>query len=381
MSTLEEMIRSGSPATPIQFRAKPYGSEGEREFLRDLLAMANADVKGARLIVVGVDTGASGAERILGVEPADFNRQPSYVELATRYIHPPIPFSYSPANHGDVQVGIFHLGACTDGPYVMRADHSAELRRGDAWVRLNNESEPLQLPEAKALSPTQSKDCVDPEQMEIGFAGEMTYQQMTLPVCDLSQLPSVLAAGKVRQLLVTQKEASGTGNTTMMVRLTHARLFADSDPYQPQAPEALQEQMKMIALRHRADDRQFMFEVHGGELQLRVFNQSSIPLENASITLTLPNLSGLYVARNPDDDDYPVIEINDDVAVVTASFGPVPAGSACPAFKKAIKLCAGQILDGQRLLLGYSLMARNLSSPLSGQLAIDFRDQLQALMG
>jgi len=41
MATLDELIQSGKPATPIQFRAQPYGVDGEREFLCDLMAMAN----------------------------------------------------------------------------------------------------------------------------------------------------------------------------------------------------------------------------------------------------------------------------------------------------------------------------------------------------
>ena len=331
MSTLEEMIRSGSPATPLQFRAKPYGSEGEPEFLRDLLAMANADVKGARLIIIGVDADASGAGRVPGVDPTDPSCQPAYLDLAKQYIAPSIPLTYRAAKHGDAQLGIFHIGACAEGPYTMGADHSAELRSGDAWIRVNNERRRLEMPGRQADSASKLESAIDPEQVEIGFAGEATYQQLTMPICDLSQLPSVLAAGKVRQLLVTHKEASGTGNTSVMVRLTHARLFPDDDSHEPQTPETLKEQMKMITLRHRADDRRFMFEDNGGELQLRVFNQSSIPMEDASLTLTLPNLSGLYVARNPDDQEYPVLDtpfpsvfrISDSRNVVLARSFPV----------------------------------------------------------
>lgn len=379
MSTLEEMIRSGSPATPIQFRAKPYGSEGEREFLRDLLAMANANVKGARLIVVGVDAEATGAARVPGVDQADFTRQPSYIELANQYIEPAIELSYVPAGHGGTQIGMFRIGACTDRPYAMRVDHSPELVRGEAWARVNNERFRLNENQLEALS-ANTKNSVGPEQVEVGFVGEMTHQQLILPVCDLSRLPSVLAAGKLRQLLDAQQQASGTGQTTMMVRLTAARLFQDSDPYQGQTPEQLEEQMQKITLQHRADDRRFMFETNGGELQLRVFNQSAVAIEDAVITVTVPNLSGLYVAGNPADENYPKVDISDDVAVVAGKLGTIAPGTAQSAFKKPIKLCAAQSLDGQRLSLSYTLVGRNLRSPIKGQLAIDFRDQLQALM-
>ena len=379
MSTLEEMIRSGRPATPIQFRAKPYGSEGEAEFLRDLLAIANADVKGARLIVVGVDPTASGPGRVPGVDPADFARQAAYVDLAKQFIEPAIEVNYVPAKHGEVHVGIFRIGACLNRPYRMGADHSPELVRGEAWVRVNDERKILKRPDPTPL-PVVANDGVAPGQVEVGFVGGMTHQRISLPVCDLSQLPSVLAAGKIRQLLMTQKQASGTGNTTMMVRLTHARLFGDASSYQPQTPEAMAEQMRRITLRHRADDRRFMFEKNGGELQVRVFNQSAKAIEAAAMTLSLPNLSGLYVARDPADEDYPQVDINEDVAVVTVKLGPIAPGTACSVFKKPVKLCAGQGLDGQRLAIRYRLTGPNLSAPVEGVLEVNFSDQLEALM-
>jgi len=381
MSTLEELIQSGRPATPMQFRAKAYGLDGQREFLRDLLAMANASVKGPRLIVVGVDTDASAAGRVLGVAQRDFEQRPSYAELARQHIEPPIQLSYRPIKHGEVVIGLFQIGDCQDRPYMMRVDHSPTLRRGDAWVRVNNEVFRLGRSHLQALFQSNFKDSIAPQRVEIGFAGEISQQQIMLPVCDLSQLPSVVAASKVQQMLAAKENSSGSGNTSLMARLTHAKIFGTNDPYKDQSIETLTGELDEITRQHRVDDQNFLFEANASELQLRVFNQSDSAIEDASVTVTLPNLEGLHVASKPADESYPAVDTKDDSILVTSYLGEIPPGTPLPAFKTAVKICAGSSLEGQRLTVGYTLFGRNLRSPVSGQLAIDFRDQLQALMG
>jgi hypothetical protein len=380
MSTLEELIQSGSPATPIQFRATAYGVDGEREFLRDLMAMANANVKGPRLIVIGVDVGGRGAERVPGVDATDFERQPSYVELARQHIEPPIPVSYRSIAQGDSQVGIFQIGDCQDRPYMMGRDHSAGLRRGDAWVRVNNEVFRLGRGQLQALFQSNFKESIGAERVEIGFAGEMSQQRIVLPVCDLDQLPSLVAASKIREVLAVKQNSAGSGNTSMMERLTHARVYGSNDPYQEHSTQTLIGELDEITRRHRVDDQNFLFQANGCELQLRIFNQSDSSIEDASITIKLPNLEELYVADNPGDEGYPAVNIKDDSILVTEHLGEIPPGVPVSAFKTSIKLCAGRSLEGQRFSVGYTLFGRNLRSPVTGHLAIDFRDQLEALM-
>lgn len=379
MSTLEELIQSGSPATPIQFRPTPYGSKGEAEFLRDLLAMANANVKGPRLIVIGVDPNATGPGRVSSVDQADF--QIDYAEIARTNIEPPVQLTYRPVAHGNNHIGIFQIVDCQDRPYMMRDDHSAALHRGDAWVRINDQSFRLGRGQLQALFQSNFKDSIGVERVEVGFAGVAGNQPLVLPVCDLNQLPSVVAASKIRALLNTKTNSSGSGNTTMMLRLTHAKAYGSNDPYKDQSVEELTAKLDDIAQQHQVDDQNFMFEVNGCDLQLRILNQADGPIEDGTVTLTIPQVAGLQVARRPDDPGYPAIDAKDDYLLVTVRLGEIPPGSPIQLFQTPIKLCVSNALKGQRLNLGYTLFGRNLGSPVGGQLPIEFQDQLQALMG
>ncbi len=379
MSTLEELIQSGSPGTPIQFRPQPYGSEGEAEFLRDLLAMANANVKGPRLIIIGVDPDATGAARVTGVNETDFKIP--YEEIARRNIEPPVQVTYRPVGHGNSQIGIFQIADCQDRPFMMRGDHSATLHHGDAWVRINDQRFRLGRSQLQALFQANFKDSIGPERVEVGFAGVAANQPIALPVCDLKQLPSEVASNKIRALLTTKANSSGSGNTTMMLRLTHAKAFGSNDPYKDQSVEELTAQLDDIAQRHAVDDQNFMFEANGGDLQLRVFNQADTAIEDATLTLTIPKVQGLYIAQRPDDPGYPALDAKDDFTLVTVRLGEIPPGAPTPVFKSPVKLCVSDALQGQRLQIGFTLFGRNLRTPIGGQLPIDFQDQLQALMG
>ena len=380
MTTLEELIRSGKPATPLQFRTQAYGLEGEREFLRDLLAIANAGVSGPRLIIVGVDAGASGKARLKGVPASEFQRQPSYVELARQHIEPPVPVKYHAVSIDDVVVGIVQIGACQDRPYMMRTDHSATLRRGDAWIRVNDEVFRLGRDQLQSMFHENFKDAIGSERIEVGFAGEMLLQHLALGVCDVNGLPSAVAADKVRQLLEVKNKSMGSGNTTMMARLTHARVYGAANPYEDQSAETLNAELSDITTRHRLDDQRFLFEDNGADLQIRVFNQSESAIEEASFRLVLPNLEQLYVANKPGDERYPTVDTKEDAILITDHIGEIPAGAPCSVFKTAVRLCAGRALQDQRITVGYTLFGRNLRSPVSGQLTIDFRGQLEALM-
>ena len=54
MKPLAKIVQSASASTGIQFRRSEYGHAAARDFLRDVIAMANASVEGQRYIVVGV---------------------------------------------------------------------------------------------------------------------------------------------------------------------------------------------------------------------------------------------------------------------------------------------------------------------------------------
>ena len=129
MNRLARIARSGEPSAAIQFRKGAYGKEAIEQFLRDVLAMANASVEGPRYIVTGIETDRKG-RRIHSISRSDFSGRLCYSSLANEYIEPALRIRYAPVTVDGARVGVYEIGDCQDRPEVRRAGEAG--RRGAA---------------------------------------------------------------------------------------------------------------------------------------------------------------------------------------------------------------------------------------------------------
>jgi len=387
MSRLLKIARSGTPGTGVQFCKEAYGNAGIRRFLTDVLAMANASIEGNRYIVTGIEFDRSKKRRIHNISRDDFNGKPSYQALVSDFIEPPVRVRYQPLSVDGQRVGIFEIGECRDVPYMMRADYSEKLRRGDAYVRVHNATVKLGRRQLLEMFERKFRDSVSADRIEIGFPGEIIHKDYRIPVNDLSKLPSAVAGGKLQQMLETKAKSSNSGATTIMARLTHARLFGSDSPYKERDTEELMTEMSDIRRKHRYEDDQFLFETHHKELQLVIYNQGTEPIQNASISLMMPNHNSFYVAsrlprilrdekwidRGPAEHaEYPAVNLKDDSVQVTSTLGQITADAPVNAFETPLRICVGKELKGRRLGIRYTLFGSNLRRPAKGKLRLLF---------
>ena len=73
--------------------------------------------------------------------------------------------------------------------------------------------------------------------------GEIIHKDHRVEVCDLSDLPSAIAGSKLRQLIDIKNDIQKSGSSTMVARLTHARLFGTDSPYEERSKEELVDEM------------------------------------------------------------------------------------------------------------------------------------------
>lgn len=184
-----------------------------------------------------------------------------------------------------------------------------------------------------------------------------------------------------------QSQKHSTGSTTVIARLTHARLFGSDDPYKVRTPTELMDEMKQLELKHRIEDEYFLFERHGTPLQLVVLNQGDEPIEDASLTVTLPRHDAFYIAdRLPGKlingelvargsaelADHPAVNVKDDLVDISCTLGEVPPHEPINVFSTPIRICVGSILKGRKVGIRYSLFGRNLRKPAKGKLRLLF---------
>jgi hypothetical protein len=389
MDRLLKIARSATPESGVQFRPEAYGNESLRAFLRDVLALANASVEGNRYIVVGVDFDDKGRKRTHAIDAEDFSGKPSYQSLANEFIEPPIRIRYKPVSFDGTRIGVFEIGDCQDRPYMMRADFSEQLRRGDAYKRVKNAPVKMGRRKLMELFERKFRDSVSAGDIEVGFPGEIIHKELTLPTCDLSSMPSAIASAKLEEMLTIRRNVSrNSGSTTIVARLTHARLYGTEDPYVDRSPEDIMAELNQIRSRYRNQDNHFLFDERAQQVQLVVYNQGEEPIVDASLSIALPNHNAFYVAdrlpkrpindryvdRTPDEiASYPAVTLKDDSVNIMAKIGDIPPGEPVEIFTSPLLFCVGDDLRGRRFGIRYSLNGQNLRAPAKGQLKLLFR--------
>ena len=387
MNRLLKIARSATPGTGVQFRDRAYGAEGIRQFLRDVLALANAPADGTRYILTGVSLDEKGNKHTSTVPPEDFSGKPSYHSLVADYIEPPLRVKYQPVTIGGKRVGVYEIDGCKDQPYMMRIDYSESLRRGDAYMRKGNTVVKLGRRQLQEMFERKFKEAVSHESIEVGFPGEIIHKDLELPTADLAQMPSAIAAGKLKQVLDVRKKFANTGETTMMARLTHARLFGSDNPYEHRSTDEILQDVADIRDKHRLEDEHFLYELNPQKLQLVVYNQGDEPIENATLSLVLPNHNSLYVAsrlpkirkedrwieRGPAERaSYPAVNLKDDAIHVSSTLGEISTDAPVEVFETPLRLCVGHELRGRKIGIRYSVFGSNLRRPAKGQLRLIF---------
>ncbi|MCH9004646.1 MAG: ATP-binding protein [Proteobacteria bacterium] len=383
-----KIARAATPGKNTQFRKDKYGSSDIRSFLRDVLAMANAPVEGPRYIIVGADYDDLQRKSLHTIDEEDFSGKPSYQSLANEYIEPPLRIRYKPVSIEGKRIGVFEIGDCQDRPYMMRIDYSEKLRRGDAYIRTKDSALKMGRRQLAELFERKFRDSVSADDIEIGFPGEIIHKELQLNCCDLSQLPSAEASKKLDELFAVRNQSKKTGSTTVMARLTHARLFGADDPYVDRSPTALVKEMKELRHKYRDHDNHFLFESRAEHVQMVVYNQGQEPIVDASLSLIMPNHNAFYVAatlpkvprddgfadRTPDEiAAYPSVSLKDDSVQVTSKIGDIPIGEPIDVFVAPLRLCVGKDLGGKRFGIRYALHGQNLRSPAKGKLRLIFR--------
>ena len=387
MKRLTKIARSATPSTGVLFRGSAYGTAGTREFLRDVLAIANASVDGARYIIVGAAFDRRGRKQMREIDHDDFSGKPSYQALANEFIEPPVRIKYYPVNVEGHRLGVYEVADCQDRPYMMRIDYSESLRRGDAYQRVNNAAVKMGRRQLQSMFEAKFRESVSSANIEIGFPGEIIHKDHRVEVCDLSDLPSAIAGSKLRQLIEIKDDIQKTGSSTMVARLTHARLFGTDSPYEERSKDELVDEMRQIERQYQNQDEHFLFEEHARQIQIVVYNQGDETIRDASLSIVMPNHAEFYVAKNlpkiPRDDkfierspgeqaDYPSVSVADDAVQISGKLGDIPPGEFIDVFDVPLRLCVGNSLRGKRFGMQYSLFAQNLRAPAKGKLRLLF---------
>ena len=367
-----------APDSGTHFRKDPYGARGARELLRDVMALANAEVDGPRYIIVGIEVDSDGRRSFCPVNAGDFDGKPDYVSLVRDHIEPELNIRYECAYINGQRIGCFEITGCREQPYMMRIDYSETLRRGDAYIRVNNAIIKMGRQQLHCQFKAHFQNSISANSIEIGFPGEVIHKELHLNCRDLTELPSAIAAAKLEQLMQAQLDTKGADS--LVARMLHARLYDPVQPYVSRSPEDLLLEMGQIRARYAAEDHKYLFGGNASGIQAVVYNQSDEAILDASLVMLMPKDDEFHVADRPphasqrldNDSTYPIVDVLENAIRITQRIGDIPAGEPFAIFPTPVLVCAGPGLAGRKFGIRYSLTGQNLRSPPEGKLRLFF---------
>ena len=402
MKLSKELLRSESAHSGLMFRERAYTPEEDAELLRDLLGLANADAADPRWLIIGVGDRAGGPRSFPGVDRhtlIDFKQR--VLALAARAIEPELELRITGANFDGAILAIVALTGCTERPYLVR-EPVGHLMPGTGFVRRGSQASPLRRadlqamlglgPGSKAVDNGSTSaasaevgadtDDADEDGLRVFFAARDEPVELVLPVLPLEELPSALAARRIRALLeAKQASRKALGRTeTRLQRLMHARMYGADTPFEERSDETLSAQLANVVEDYSGADDHYRFETRAHKMQVAVKNQASSHLKEAILELEMHLIDGTGVSgnlHNPDgtvssSEAYPIIVYSGHTVIIRREFDVLPARGVLRAFPEPPRLWAREAAAGKTMTVDYRVEAPWLDEPVAGELSIRF---------
>lgn len=381
MQGLEDIVRSENANSALAFRETAYGESELEALATDVLALANANVAGPRFLILGVRDVVGGERKLMGISKPDLVRVKRHLGILLAHaVEPVIAASVSTLETDKVLIGIICLGNCDDPPYLLSKPLGDRLPAGIGFIRRGSSSAPLlradlrRMFEQRAASP--SSEIV----LRVGFPGPELCDEIALPVLDLPELPSKVAAAQLHALLKMKRNARDMlGHTeTRLSRLMHAKLFGPEAPFEALSDDSLKMRIDRSVEDFHDADEHYRYEVRAHKINLAVRNECELDLHDASVQMTVQRIEGVGVAERLYREDghenlgdrYPIVTLGPRTITLESSVGTVSRGQTIDAFREPPRLWLRRPAAGKSIAVDYRLRARELKEPIADTLLI-----------
>ncbi len=389
MSKLESLVFYEQANSALAFRERAYAPADVAQFLKDALGLANANVDGPRFLFVGVADVPGGKRTFPGITAdAMSSMRKTLPAVLARSVEPPFKIELRALKAKGASVAQLCLSECENAPYLLRKS-VAGLPAGVGWLRRGTELSRLTRADLERLFTQRLGAAPATADVRIAFAGDPPRDDLELPVLDLTELPSAVASGRLRQMLEARKQAKDAfGRTeTRFSRLLHVQIFGVDKAYEGHNDEALLGMIDKSKNEHAAADRHYELAVRTHKLELVACNRSPTALDHVMLRLEVPNLPGigvadkLYTATGLDADStgaYPLVTVGRRVTEIEASIGSLAPGAAVAAFREPPRLWVRAPAAGKSIALDYTVHARGLREPVRDSLILRFASSASA---
>jgi len=385
----DSIIEFENEHSGLDFKSVQYHKPQHVAFLKDIIAMANADVDGDRLIVIGVKDRPGEKREILPIEDGTFIDAANYQQLVSANVEPQLAIAYEPYQYKGQCVGMLRLLKCDDQPYMMKKKYGT-LEVGECFVRKGSHQVRASREDMDRLYESRRKATQFEGSIDVGFWGTGLAQEVTVCTVQGIVLPSEKAADKIRQILAERRHLEKLSIAHRLLSASIPRVsvtpFRQHVPYEERSTETLEKNLADAEEAYRESDMYLLLEQAAFRLNFEIFNRADEYLLDATVQVELPKDDCCFVSecilKKPQSSwvpdlsainlniHYPAVECTGDSVRISQHVGDIRHQMRTKAFDEDVRLTLFRVPSSEVVPLTLTLLGKNLPVPIERTLHI-----------
>ena len=402
---LNDLIKYEKETTFLDFKKNQYKKGDYHSFIKDIMSMANAEVKEDRYIIIGIKCFSNGKKETIGIEEDEFIDEATYQQIIKDNIEPELIINYFPYKYNSKILGIFKISKCNEKPYLMKKDFEP-LKRGDGFIRKGSFQTKILREDFEKIYKNKLSSNRFVGTVEFSFSIN-NEKSISLNALEDIEFPSDRAAKKIKNSIIfklqsepadiekkqleqiANKKVDTTAVNAILQQL--AQIPKIKGLLDWKSIERLQKELENVKEEYSDYDLYELFENHSHKINIRIVNKGDEYIEDASIEVKIKTLEGLGIAdrfynrpmpassnkfgipeisKSNYINQYPNVEYKKDFILIKNDIGNLRHQRETGAFFEDIRIVFNKILIGKKIDLNCRLFGKNLAKPIEDILSI-----------
>jgi hypothetical protein len=399
MTNYDFLIKDKIEDTDFDVKKIPYNSEMKYDLLKDVMAMANADIDSDRHIVLGVHLDKkTGQRNLIGIDKNDVRDSSDYQSWIREFIEPNIDLKYFPYDCDGKTFGIIEISNCVRRPYLMRKEYNHQkkyLLEGEAWIRNNSIQNRMKRNDFENIYEKRLKNKGFSGDLKLYFS-DTNSDILTLRTTDEMMLPSKRAYEKITKIIDRKKEQQKiTGNTLKNIFVRFDKIlrwiFSFDRNYLKMSLEELEKIQDEIINQYSEADYSQIFDLMANRINITIENLGDEYIEDASIRFIFPTV-GLAISNNsgnghnthrspkivlPNPWNYYLKQLSNynvtyeyNKFEFTKGIGDIKHKMPMEIFTDPLKISLNKSLAGKTIIIKCIIYGKNLREPIDRELTL-----------
>lgn len=399
MTDYDFLIKEKIEDTDFDLKKVPYKPETKFDFIKDVMAMANADIHSDRYIVIGVSLDKeTGRRDVIGIEETEIRDSSDYQSWVQDYIEPKIDLNYFPHKYDGKMFGIIKISNCVESPYMIKKELNDQktkkrvLQVGEAWIRKNSRQDRMNRTDLEHIYQKRLEKRGFSGDVRVLFSG-IDSDTYPLSVIDEMILPSKRDYEKITKFIErkTQNQKTSSLVNKIFVNLTNflGQYFSLDRRYFKMDLDELIDHRNKILENFSERDYSIIFGIMANRVNITIENLGEEYIEDASIKIIFPT-EGLAISDHEPHYNYkmPTFNLanpwdyyrkqlyNHNVNYgyrefeVTKELGDIKHGMLKEIFSEPLRISVNKSFIGKTITINCYIYGKNLKKPIFRELIL-----------